>query len=65
MWRRFDYVRGYSGEHVARYLEEASGQLSVGEYWDSLKYRGSVPEFDQVLITTINPQEITPPIRVI
>lgn len=46
--RRFDFVRGFSGEHVAGYLEAAGSHFTVGEYWDSLQYNGGVPEFNQV-----------------
>ena len=46
--RRFDFVRGFSGEAVREYLEAASSQFTVGEYWDSLNYNGGVPDFNQV-----------------
>ena len=48
--RRFDFVRGFSGEAVREYLEAASSQFTVGEYWDSLNYNGGVPDFNQVRI---------------
>jgi hypothetical protein len=46
--RRFDFVRGFNGEAVREYLEAASSQFTVGEYWDSLNYNGGVPDFNQV-----------------
>ena len=46
--RRFDFVRGFTGEAVREYLEAASSQFTVGEYWDSLNYNGGVPDHNQV-----------------
>ena len=46
--RRFDFVRGFTGEAVREYLEAASSQFTVGEYWDSLNYNGGVPDYNQV-----------------
>ena len=45
---RFDFVRGFTGEAVREYLEAASSQFTVGEYWDSLNYNGGVPDHNQV-----------------
>ena len=45
-------MRGFSGEAVREYLEAASSQFTVGEYWDSLNYNGGVPDFNQVRAAT-------------
>lgn len=44
---RFDFVRGFSGSAVRRYLEEAGSDFAVGEYWDSLAYDGPTPRYNQ------------------
>ena len=49
-------MRGFSGEHVAEYLEAASSTFTVGEYWDSLQYTGGVPDFNQVT-TSMSPDD--------
>ncbi len=41
-------MRGFTGEAVREYLEAASSQFTVGEYWDSLNYNGGVPDHNQV-----------------
>ena len=43
-------MRGFTGEAVREYLEAASSQFTVGEYWDSLNYNGGVPDHNQVRI---------------
>ena len=40
---RFDFARGYSGDHVADYCEASSPEFAVAEFWDSLAYRRGVP----------------------
>lgn len=35
---RFDYVKGYDGFFVKRYIEESSASFAVGEYWTSMAY---------------------------
>ena len=45
--RRFDYVKGFSGRHVADYVAATNPCFVVGEFWDSLAYDGSVPKQNQ------------------
>lgn len=35
---RFDYVKGYQGKYVQKYLEASKPVFSVGEYWSSMDY---------------------------
>jgi len=44
---RLDYVRGFSGDAVRDYLAHTEPSFAVGEYWDTLAYRGSEPEYNQ------------------
>ncbi|XP_012449177.1 probable alpha-amylase 2 isoform X1 [Gossypium raimondii] len=44
---RFDFARGYSAKYVKEYIEAAKPIFSVGEYWDSCNYSGSVLEYNQ------------------
>ncbi len=44
---RFDYVKGFSGRHVADYVAATNPCFVVGEFWDSLAYDGSVPKRNQ------------------
>ena len=46
---RFDFVKGYGGQHVREYIEATSPSLAVGEFWDDCAYTESKIEFDQVL----------------
>lgn len=45
---RFDFVKGYGGQHVREYIEATSPSLAVGEFWDDCAYTDSKIEFDQV-----------------
>ncbi|CAL8471337.1 g10879 [Coccomyxa elongata] len=44
---RFDFVKGYGGQHVREYIEATSPSLAVGEFWDDCAYTDSKIEFDQ------------------
>jgi hypothetical protein len=46
---RFDFARGYSGDHVADYCEATAPEFAVAEFWDSLAYRRGVALRNQVL----------------
>ena len=35
---RLDYVRGFSGVYVKKYMEATDVHFGVGEYWDTLSY---------------------------
>lgn len=35
---RFDYVKGYHGSFVKKYLEATTPKFAVGEYWSSMDY---------------------------
>ena len=48
IWCRFDFVKGYSGAHVRDYVAATSPTFVVGEFWDALDYKGSVPLIKQV-----------------
>lgn len=45
---RFDFVKGYGGQHVREYIEATSPSLAVGEFWDDCAYTDSKIHFDQV-----------------
>lgn len=36
--RRLDFVKGFSGKHVADYMRASRPTYVVGEYWDALSY---------------------------
>ena len=44
---RLDYVRGFSGVHVKKYMEATNVHFGVGEYWDTLAYDYDTPNHDQ------------------
>ena len=44
---RLDYVRGFSGTHVKKYLEATDVHFAVGEYWDTLSYDYDQPQYNQ------------------
>lgn len=45
---RFDFVKGYGGQHVREYIAATSPTLVVGEFWDDCVYTDSKLEYDQV-----------------
>ena len=44
---RLDYVRGFSGVYVKKYMEATDVHFGVGEYWDTLSYDYDTPNHDQ------------------
>ena len=44
---RYDYVKGYDSKYNGMYDEATKPLFSVGEYWTSLSYSGSTPNYDQ------------------
>ena len=46
--RRLDFVRGFHGSHVRDYVRATEPSFVVGEFWDSLSYKGGVPDHNQV-----------------
>ncbi|XP_051139667.1 alpha-amylase [Andrographis paniculata] len=46
---RFDFVKGYSPEVMAKYMSNTSPEFAVGELWNPLAYGGSDgrPDYDQ------------------
>ena len=44
---RLDYVRGFSGTHVKKYMEATDVHFAVGEYWDTLSYDYDQPQYNQ------------------
>ncbi len=45
---RLDFVKGFAGSHVRDYMEAASPDFAVGEYWDALAYGwDGAPEHNQ------------------
>jgi hypothetical protein len=45
---RFDFAKGYNGQHVLDYIKATQPALAVGEYWDDCCYTDSHLEYDQV-----------------
>lgn len=45
---RFDFVKGYNGQHVREYIEASKPAMAVGEFWDDCAYDDSKLDYDQV-----------------
>ncbi len=59
---RFDFVKGYGGQHVREYIEATSPSLAVGEFWDDCAYTDSKIEFDQVPTARCPQPSARPPV---
>ena len=44
---RFDFVKGYAGEHVAEYVNATVPEMAFGEYWDTCSYQDGVLSYNQ------------------
>lgn len=44
---RFDFAKGYAPKFAGEYIEAFQPEFSIGEYWDSMAYKGTIMDANQ------------------